>query len=152
MEAKVVEEASPLAWGLAGAGCVLVPETILMSGWLWLMAGPRSFPNYLWFLVVVFLSFALTPLIRGDSYLGTDWGGLALLTIILMEIVIRWLVSLESPRPIQTDRDSGMLELVLVTPLTGEQVVFGLHSAMRPSLVGKVKVLVCCHFLQMFLC
>ena len=70
----------------------------------------------------MFPSFALTLLIRGDSYLGTDWGGLSLLTIILMEIVVRWLVSLEAPRPIQTDRDAGMLELVLVTPLTSEQV------------------------------
>lgn len=104
----------------------------------------------LWFLVAVFLSFALTPLIRGDSYLETDWGGWALLTIIFMEIVVRWLVSLEAPRPIQTDRACGMLELVLVTPLASKQVVCGLRSGLKPSLVSKVKVLVGCHFLQMF--
>lgn len=104
----------------------------------------------LWFLAAIFLSFALTPLVRGESYLGTDWGGCALLTVILMEIVVRWLVALEAPRPIQTDRDSGMLELVLVTPLASEQVVSGLRSGLKSSLGSKAKVLVGCHVLQMF--
>ena len=62
-----------------------------------------------WFLAAIFLSFALTLLVRGESYLETNWGGFALLTVILMEIVVRWLVALEAPWPIQTDRACGML-------------------------------------------
>ena len=103
-----------------------------------------------WFLAAIFLSFALTPLVRGESYLDTDWGGFALLTVILMEIVVRWLAALEAPRLIQTDRDSGMLELVFVTPLSSKQVVSGLRSGLKPSLVRKVQGLVGCHVLQMF--
>ncbi len=71
--------------------------------------------------------------------------------LMLLEVTVRWLVASEAPRQIHGDRESGMLELMLTTPIPSWVVVSGLRSALRQALRNKVQLLVSCHMLMFLL-
>jgi hypothetical protein len=51
-------------------------------------------------------------------------------------LVVKWLVAMESSRRLSEDRRSGALELLLVTPLTTEQILAGQRRALWESFRG----------------
>jgi len=69
------------------------------------------------------------------------WG--AVLLAFLLHHGLKWLIAFESPRRLSEDRQSGALELLLVTPVSIEEII----SGQRRALVNLFRAPICCAIL-----
>ncbi len=71
--------------------------------------------------------------------------------LLLLDFLVRFNAAIEAPRQIISDRRSGMLELILTTPLHNREIVPALLDGSSDAHRGKTAVLVAMHLLQSLL-
>ena len=83
-------------------------------------------------------------------YAASGLGTFRVFSSLLLQIItlmIYWHVCAQSPQRIRGDRDAGMLELILTTPLSGRGVITGLRNALACSQAGLARALALCTFM-----
>ena len=103
---------------------------------------------------LVVCAFLLTTAISsqlGSPYWRTLYFEGALALLFLLDFFVRLNMSIEAPRQVLSDRRSGMLELMLTTPLPNQQIIPGLLAGISQSQGGKTFVLTMMHLIQGFI-
>ena len=88
---------------------------------------------------------------RWSAWQAYGWFLLSLSYLILlsMELMMRWQACAESPQQIHGDRSSGMLELILTTPLPSSSILTDLRTVLRHSQRMPTITLCICHLIYM---
>ena len=73
--------------------------------------------------------------------------GVLFVGAIVLEVVNRALVAMEMPRQLINDRASGMMELILTTPIADSSLLKGLRRANLRSQQGKLFAGIACHLI-----
>ena len=60
-----------------------------------------------------------------------DLISLGILFLLLLELVVRWTVAVETPHQIVHDRKTGLIELLMVSPLSDKSIVSGLIKNLK---------------------
>jgi len=90
-------------------------------------------PKQLWFRYIIYLFFICTMICVVSSILNfsaqsDDLIWLGLLLLLPLELVVRWTVAVETPHQILHDCKTGLMELLMVTPLSDKSIISGLST------------------------
>ena len=111
----------------------------------WLANRDRSLGRFAWKLVwllgFVWLCAFLTSLAASTAGRTREAFILCLFTAFALHLVVKLIIGLEATRQLNTDRRSGALELLLVTPLPEREILVGQARALRHKFKSLLLVL-----------
>ena len=94
-------------------------------------------PKHLWYRAIIYLIFifmmicVLSPFFEDFFRRSEELMFLAIPFLILLELAVRWSVAVETPHQIVHDRKTGIMELLMVSPLSDKSIVSGLITNLR---------------------
>ena len=112
-------------------------------------------PKQLWIRNIIYLFFIFTMIcvlfsILDPSGKSDDYIWLGFLFLLPLELIVRWTVALETPHQIVHDRKTGLMELLMVSPLSDKSIVTGLITNLNQFQFNRSLLLVISH-LSLFL-
>ena len=99
-------------------------------------------------LVAACLMFTWGAATLDEPYLKSPFSGFAVVSLVLLECFVRFAIAIEAPRQVFSDKSSGMLELILTTPVRHIEVVSGLLKPFGGAHGGKTMALCACHLIN----
>ncbi len=102
-------------------------------------------------LALIYFLVSVAAIQVGSSLMRSEFYWLSISSLVLLDFMVRLNVCIEAPRQITTDRKSGMLELILTTPLPNRQIVLSLLTGMAKTQQGKGFLLAAAHLFQAML-
>ncbi len=90
-------------------------------------------------LFVLWAGFLLGSLVKNGKAANFCFGSVLVVTYGFHH-ALKWLVAIESSRRLSEDRRSGALELLLVTPISVDQIILGQRRALRSLFYGPILV------------
>ena len=112
-------------------------------------------PKQLWLRNIIYLFFIFTmicvlSLIIDFSGKSNDLIWLGLLFLLALELAVRWTVAVETPYQIVHDRKTGLMELLMVSPLSNKSIVSGLITNLKQLQFNR-SLFLCVNYLSFYL-
>ena len=111
-------------------------------------------PKQFWLQGIINLTFIISMigslLLLSDSSLRSHYGGISVAFFLMLELVVRWTVAVETPQQIIHDRKTGFIELLMVSPLSDKSIVSGLITNLRQFQFNQ-SLFLCIHCLSLYL-
>ena len=98
-------------------------------------------------MVASFLMFFWGAATLNEPYLNSPFSSIAVFSLVLLECFVRFAIAIEAPRQVFSDKSSGMLELILTTPMGHSEVISGLLGPFKGAHRGKTMALCVCHLI-----
>ena len=111
-------------------------------------------PKQFWLRGIINLIFIFTMigflLLLSDNSLRSNYGGISVAFFLMLELVVRWTVAVETPQQIIHDRKTGFIELLMVSPLSDKSIVSGLITNLRQFQFNR-SLFLCIHCFSLYL-
>jgi ABC-type Na+ efflux pump permease subunit len=125
------------AWGSAVASEAFRTRLLNRNAFYWLAARSRSKPLLVWGVLAFVCAWWIWASLQfGMLWLNEGSSGTNIATVIMLNVALKLWVPLEASRELAEDRQSGSFELLLSTPLTVHDILYGQWLALRRQFLG----------------